>query len=68
MIFHLPRLFIPNDPDVQRHVKYAYQKDSEIADHIHPWQTCPVCSYVLCSCGNCHSEECGEVCLHELSA
>ncbi len=29
------------------------------------WSTCSTCAHVLCSCGNCHSQQCNELCRHE---
>ena len=27
-----------------------------------PLNLCPICNYVLCGCGSCHSEECHQEC------
>lgn len=35
-------------------------------DHaqVRPLSVCSACRYVLCGCGNCHSQECNEQCLY----
>ncbi len=30
-----------------------------------PLEKCSTCSSVLCSCGKCHSQQCGQVCLYQ---
>lgn len=66
MKLRIPSFYIP--ASAEQHVKLASMTDEQITAHVHPWQLCPTCSYVMCSCGNCHNtEQCNEVCLHELS-
>ena len=44
--------------------KVPARSAEEAAQHTRPLVTCRTCSYVLCSCGNCHSEHCHQTCLH----
>jgi hypothetical protein len=30
-----------------------------------PLSTCSTCNHALCSCGKCHSQQCGDDCLYE---
>jgi len=62
----LLRFFIPDDPKIQAHIALANLSDDEIQTHTHALSLCPSCGYVLCSCGNCHSQECNEICRYEL--
>jgi len=39
--------------------------DEEAEQHTHSWRTCGSCGYVLCSCGGCHSQQCGEMCIYD---
>ena len=53
---HIPKFIVP--PDLEQRIAW------QVA-HPRPLLKCPTCSYVLCSCGNCHSEECLQDCLYE---
>lgn len=67
MRLRIPSLYIPKS--AEQHVRLAEMDDTEIEEYTHHWQTCPACGYVLCSCGSCHNtEQCDEVCQHDLSA
>ena len=38
--------------------------ETELQDMVRPLSFCSTCSYVLCSCGNCHNSQlCNEPCL-----
>lgn len=51
---HLPKFIVPSNLSE----RIAQQQ-------VRPLAICPKCGYVLCNCGNCHSEECLEECLHD---
>ncbi len=39
--------------------------DEEVEERTWHIPTCSTCRYVLCSCGNCHSQECNRTCRYE---
>lgn len=64
----LLRFIIPNNDAIKAHIALAYLPDEQVKEHTHALQICTDCRYTLCSCGNCHSEDCNQVCLIELRA
>ncbi len=43
--------------------------EAELQNMVRPLNLCPICNYMLCSCGNCHNSQlCNEVCKKEQKA